>query len=170
MQGSKWRTALAPLRRISRFGAVCTLYLAIVWSFDYIYFPWLTLKFRSLVFLPLFLSIFLVSWAGYYLHEYFQEDVLLTGRIGDWLNRPGKGGIGTRIKTLIVGNPRCTFAAIATWWSPLHAYLFFNRDPTFRAPSFIKALAKGSFYCALFWGVVGESILFSWQMAKHLLR
>lgn len=165
-----WQTVVAPLGRVSRFGAVYALYLAIIWSFDYVYFPWLTIKFRSLVFLPLFLSIFLVSWGGYYLYRYFQEDVLFTDRINDWLNRPGKGGIQGRLKALVVGNPGCTFAAIAMWWSPLHAHLFFRRDKTFRLASLIQNLAKGSFFCALFWGVIGDSILFSWDLVKHLLQ
>ena len=165
-----WQTLVAPLRRISRFGAVYALYLAIVWSFDYVYFPWLTIRFQWLVILPLFLSIFLVSWGGYYLYQYFQEDVLLTDRINAWLNQPGHGGIRGKLKALIVGNPGCTFAAIATWWSPLHAYLFFRRDKTFRLSGLIQSLARGSFFCALFWGVIGESIVLSWNLVKHLLH
>lgn len=165
-----WQRVSARLRRVSKFGAVYSLYLAIVWIFDYVYFPWLTIKFRFLVFIPLYLSIFLVCWGGYYLYEYFKEDVLLTDRIKAWLNEPGKGKIRARIKLSIVSNPGFTFAAIATWWSPLHAYLFFRRDKTFHLASLIKSLAKGSLFCAAFWGIIGESILFLWDVVKGFLR
>jgi hypothetical protein len=165
------RTILAlPLKRASRFGGAYALYLAIVWLFDYIYFPWLTIKFHSLVYVPLFLSVFLVSWGGYYLYEYFQEDVFFTEKINGWLARPGTGRIRGKLKRLIASNPRCTFAAISTWWSPLHAYVFFRRDETFEFTSFIKALATGSFFCAVFWGTVGESFLISWHLFRTLLH
>lgn len=157
-------------RRATRFGGVYALYLAIVWLFDYIYFPLLTIKFHALVYLPLFVSVFLVSWGGYYLYEYFQEDVFFTERINTWLEDPGAGGLRRKVKSLIVGNPRLVFAAISTWWSPLHAYVFFRRDKTFQFGSFIKALIAGSFCCAVFWGTVGESCWVSWHFFKVLLH
>ena len=170
-QNRMWRAILArAVKRVSRWGAVYALYLAIVWLFDYVYFPWLTIEFKALVFLPLFVSVFLVSWGGYYLYEYFQEDVLLTERINEWLRRPGARGLPGKLKALIVNNPRWTFAAIATWWSPLHAYVFFRREATFELTSFLKSISKGSLCCALFWGAVGESVLYSWKMFKFVLR
>lgn len=159
-----------PLKRVSKFSALYALYLSIVWLFDYVYYPWLTLKFRYLVFLPLYLSVFLVSWGGYYLYRYFREDVFFTNRINNWLRRPGKGALLGRVKALVVNNPGWTFAAVSTWWSPLHAYIFFRRDEDFRLSSFTKSIAKGSLFCALFWGVVAESVLLFWSMAKLILR
>lgn len=165
------RTVLAvPFKRASRWGGVYALYLAIVWLFDYVYFPWLTFKFRSRVFVPLYFSVFLVSWAGYYLYEYFREDVFFTEKINGWLERPAAGRIRGKLKGLIARNPRFTFAAISTWWSPLHAYVFFRREETFKFTSFIKALATGSFFCALFWGTVGESFLVSWRLFRIFLH
>ena len=166
-----WRRALAiPFRRVSKFGGVYALYLLIVWLFDYVYYPWLTLRFHALVFFPLFVSIFLVSWGGFYLYEYFQEDVFFTERINAWISREGSRGIRESIKQWILGNPRCTFAAISTWWSPLHAYIFFRRDKTFRFLPFIKALAAGSLFCSFFWGLVGESFILSWHIVRNLFR
>lgn len=158
------------IRRVSKFGGVYALYLAIVWLFDYVYFPFLTIEFHARVYLPLFVSVFLVSWGGYYLYEYFKEDVFFTERINAWLERPEPGVWRRRVKSLIVNNPRLTFAAISTWWSPLHAYIFFRRDKTFKFSSFIQALALGSFFCALFWGTVGESFVISWRLFKILLH
>ena len=90
------------LKRVSKFGALYALYLSIVWIFDYVYYPWLTLKFRYLVFLPLYVSVFLVSWGGYYLYRYFQEDVFFAERINNWLQRPVKGTLLGRFKALVV--------------------------------------------------------------------
>jgi hypothetical protein len=166
-----WRTILGVrLKRASKFSAIYALYVSIVWLFDYVYYPWLTLRFKYLVFFPLYLSVFLVSWGGYYLYRYFQEDVFLTEQINDWLRRPGGGALLRKSKALIVNNPRWTFAAIAAWWSPLHAYVFSRRSDAFELPSFLKAMAKGSFVCALFWGVVAESALLLWHFVKFLVR
>jgi hypothetical protein len=166
-----WRTILGVrLKRASKFSAIYALYVGIVWLFDYVYYPWLTLKFKYWVFLPLCLSLFLVSWGGYYLYGYFQEDVFLSEQINDWLRRPGGWTLVRKSKALIVNNPGWTFAAIATWWSPLHAYIFFRRGETFKLSSFIKAIAKGSFVCAFFWAVVAESVLFLWHLVKLLAR
>jgi hypothetical protein len=166
-----WKTILGmPLKRASKFSAIYALYVAIVWLFDYVYYPWLILKFRYLVILPLYFSLFLVSWGGYYLYAYFQEDVFLADQINDWLRRPAGWALVNRSKALIVNNPGWTFAAIAAWWSPLHAYIFTRRDETFGLAPFIKTIAKGSLVCAFFWGVVAESALLLWELAKLLVR
>lgn len=166
-----WQTDSAvAARRATKFGGVYALYLAIVWLFDYVYFPLLTIKFHAFVYFPLFVSIFLVSWGGYYLYEFFQEDVFFTERINAWLETPEAGAIRKKIKSLIVSNPRLVFAAISTWWSPLHAYVFFRRDKTFRFGPFIKALVAGSFFCAIFWGTVGESFWISWRLFRALFH
>jgi hypothetical protein len=159
----------ASFKRVSKFSMAYLLYLAIVWMFDYVYYPWLAIKFRHLMFLALYPSIFLVSWGGYYLYEYFQEDVFFTEKINAWLEQSGTHGIGTKLRSLIVSNPRCVFAAISTWWSPLHAYVFFRRDRTSTLSSLVKALAKGSFICAFFWGIVAESFLLLWGLFRLIL-
>jgi len=158
-----------PLKRASKFSMAYALYLAIVWMFDYVYYPWLTIKFRHLMFFALYPSIFLVSWGGFYLYEYFQEDVFFTEKINTWLGKSGTHGIGTKLRNLIANNPLCVFAAISTWWSPLHAYVFFRRDKTSSLSSLVKALAKGSFICAFFWGVVAESVLLLWGLFRLIL-
>lgn len=159
----------APFKRVSKFSVAYGLYLAIVWMFDYVYYPWLAIKFRYLLFLPLYPSIFLVSWGGYYLYEYFQEDVFFTEKINGWLGQAGSHAIGKRLKSLVVNNPRWVFAAIATWWSPLHAYVFFRRGESFRLASLVKALAKGSLFCTFFWGMVAESFIFLWGLFRLIL-
>ncbi len=166
-----WRRVLAePLKRASKFGAVYLLYVSIIWLFDYVYFPWLTIKFRYLVFFPLFPSIFVASWGGYYLYQYFQQDVFLTDKVNDWLERPGTGGRRAKLRSLILNKPAYVFAVVATWWSPLHAYIFFRKNQDFRLSSFLKALAIGSLCCALFWGVIGDSFIFSYSLVKAILR
>lgn len=158
-----------PLKRASKFSMAYALYLAIVWMFDYVYYPWLTIKFRHFMFLALYPSIFLVSWGGFYLYEYFQEDVFFTEKVNAWLEQSGSEGIGRRFRSLIANNPGCVFAAVATWWSPLHAYVFFRRDKTFSLASLVKALAKGSFISAFFWGIVAESFILLWGLFRLVL-
>jgi len=166
-----WRRVLAgPLKRASKFGAVYLLYVSIIWLFDYVYFPWLTIKFRYLVFFPLCPSIFVASWGGYYLYQFFQQDVFLTDKINGWLERPDAGGLRGKLRSFILNKPAYVFAAVATWWSPLHAYIFFRKNQDFRLPSFLKALAIGSLCCAFFWGVIGDSFLFSYSLIKAILR
>jgi hypothetical protein len=159
----------APLKRASKFSMAYGLYLAIVWMFDYVYYPWLAIKFRHLMFFALYPSIFLVSWGGFYLYAYFQEDVFFTEKVHAWLEQSGSQGIRRRFRSLIANNPRCVFVAVATWWSPLHAYVFFRRDKTFSLSSLVKALAKGSFICALFWGIVAESFIILWGLFRLIL-
>ncbi len=166
-----WRRVLAgPLKRASKFGAVYLLYLFIIWLFDYVYFPWLTIKFRYLVFFPLFPSIFVASWGGYYLYQHFQQDVFFTDRIHRWLDQSEPGGARSKIKSIILNRPAYVFAVVATWWSPLHAYIFFRRDRDFRLVAFLKALTIGSLFCALFWGLIGDSFIFSYSIVKAILR
>jgi hypothetical protein len=166
-----WRRVLAgPLKRASKFGAVYLLYLTIIWLFDYVYFPWLTLKFRYLVFFPLFLSIFVASWGGYYLYRHFQEDVFFTDKIHHWLERPGAGGLRGKLRSAVLNRPACVFAAVATWWSPLHAYIFLSKDQEFQLLSFLKSLTVGSLFCALFWGFVGDSLIFSYSLLKAIFH
>ena len=166
-----WQRVLAgPLKRASKFGAVYLLYLSIIWLFDYIYFPWLTLKFRYLVFFPLFPSIFVASWAGYYLYQHFQQDVFFTDKIHHWLELPGAGGLRGKIRSVVQNRPAYVFAAVATWWSPLHAYIFLRKDQDFRLLQFLKSLFVGSLLCALFWGLIGDSVIFSYGLMKAVLR
>lgn len=166
-----WRRVLeGPLKRASKFGAVYLLYVCIIWLFDYVYFPWLTIKFRYFVVVPLFPSVFVASWGGYYLYQYFQEDVFFTDRINGWLEQPGQGTMRGKLRSFILNKPAYVFAAIATWWSPLHAYIFFRKDQDFRLSSFLKALTIGSLCCALFWGVIGDSFVFSYGLIRAFLR
>jgi hypothetical protein len=159
-----------PLRKASKFSAVYALYIAIVWLFDYVYYPWLIVKFKYFVFLPLYFSLFIASWGGYYLYTFFREDVFFAEQINDWLRRPAGWALINRSKALIINNPGWTFAAIATWWSPLHAYVFSRGQKSFALGSFTKSIAKGSFVCALFWGVVAETILVLWRMTRFFLH
>ena len=100
-----------PFKKVTKFSGVYLLYLAIVWSFDYVYYPWLAIRFHSWLFLPLFPSIFLVSWGGFYLYEYFREDVFFIERINTWLKENsargwrGRGKLGRWVLVGIAGSP-----------------------------------------------------------------
>lgn len=155
-----------PLKKVTRFSGVYLLYLTIVWAFDYVYYPWLALRFHSLLFLPLYPSIFLVSWGGHYLYEYFREDVFFIERINGWLKESSSQGLKGKLKGAIRKRPGYVFAVIATWWSPLHAYIFFRKDQSREPVSLVKSLAAGSLVCAVFWGIVAESVLLLWGLGR----
>ncbi len=155
-----------PLKRVTKFSGVYLLYLSIIWGFDYVYYPWLAIHFHYLMVVPLFPSIFLVSWGGYYLYEYFREDVFFIEKINAWLREASPQSWRGRVKGAILRRPRCVFAVIATWWSPLHAYIFFRRERTQGNWALIKTLATGSLWCTLFWGVVAEVLLLLWSLAR----
>lgn len=162
--------AAHPVKRFSKISAAYALYLGIVWAFDYIYYPWLTYRFRHYMVLPLYTSLFVVSLGGYYLYQFFQEDIFFTQRIHAWLAKPCKRRWVAGAKEWVTGNPRWTFAAISTWWSPLHAYIFFRRGEGFEFWPFVKDIAKGSMFCAIFWGIVAEAILRIFTLVWHFAR
>jgi hypothetical protein len=155
-----------PFKKVTKFSGVHLLYLSIVWSFDYVYYPWLAIRFHYLLILPLFPSIFLVSWGGYYLYEYFREDVFFIERINTWLKEASPQGVRGRLKRAILRRPGYVYAVIATWWSPLHAYIFFRKEKTRGSFPLVKSLATGSLLSTLFWGVVAECVLLLWGLAR----
>jgi hypothetical protein len=159
-----------PFKKVTKFSGVYLLYLFIVWGFDYVYYPWLAIRFHYLIVLPLFPSIFLVSWGGYYLYEYFREDVFFIERINGWLKETASQGWRGSLKRAIVKRPRYVFAVVATWWSPLHAYIFFRKDKTRDTLPLVKSLATGSLLSTLFWGIVAESFLLLWGLARAVAQ
>ena len=157
-------------KRIFRFGLGGAVYLIVVWSFDYFYIPWLAIEFRYLTIFPLYLSLFVISWIGLFVYRFFREDIFLLESINEWLKKEGKYEITKALKRKVKENPLITFAAIATWWSPLHAYLFFKKDKKDNVTEYFKVFGLGSLYCALFWGVVIDIFVFMWDLAVVLLK
>ena len=51
--------------KVLKFSFAYALYVVIVLSFDYLYMPWLAIKFRYLAIIPLYFSIFAVSCSGF---------------------------------------------------------------------------------------------------------
>ncbi|MFA4817497.1 MAG: hypothetical protein WC608_02085 [Parcubacteria group bacterium] len=152
-------------KRFTKYGFFYALYVAIVVGFDWLYMPWLAIKFRYFAIVPLYFSLFIVSWLGLLLYRSFKEDMLFMEKINAWLNNEGDGDtLSSRIKAMVRGNPKKTFAAISTWWSPIHGYLYFKKDKQDKFWETSKKFAVGSFYCALFWGVVIDILIFLWDM------
>lgn len=152
-------------KRISKYGFFYALYVAIVVTFDYIYMPWLAIKFRYFTIVPLYFSLYAVSWLGLLLYRSFKEDMLFMERITAWLNNEDSGSVlSSKIKEKIRGNPKKTFIAISAWWSPIHAYLYFKRDKRDGFWEASRTFAIGSFYCTLFWGVIIDALIFFWDM------
>lgn len=144
-----------------------TLYVLIVWLFDYAYMPWLAIKFEYIMFIPLYFSICLVCYAGVYLYEFIGRDIFFINKIHTWLTKEGSSRISKTIKQLINKNPKNTFIAISIWWSPFHAYIFSRKNEEAKTAEVMKILARGSLYCALFWGVILEVLLLTWKFIKQ---
>jgi len=151
------------LKKASKFGFVYALYLAIVWAFDYVYMPWLAIKFHYAAVFPLYISVLAVSLLGLLLYRFFRENVFFLEEIVRWLNKKGESGWLNVTKGKIVRNPKLTFAVISAWWSPLHGYLFFKRDETDHYQEVLKVFSLGSLYCALFWGIIIGILVFIWK-------
>lgn len=158
------------VRRVCRFGLGGFVYLVVVLAFDYLYIPWLAIKFRYLTVIPLYVSLFAISWLGLLVYRFFGEDIFLLGAINKWLVKESNYRLVRVLKRKIIGNPQTTFAAIATWWSPLHAYLFFKKDQQDNGIEHFKIFALGSFYCASFWGIVIDVLVLLWDIAVALIK
>jgi hypothetical protein len=158
------------VKKIFRFGLGGAVYLAIVLSFDWFYMPWLAIQFRYLAIVPLYFSLFIISWIGLFVYRFFREDIFLLGTINEWLRVEGNYKITKAIKKKMNENPKFMFAAISTWWSPLHAYLFFKKDKNDNIAEYFKAIGLGAFYCSLFWGVVIDVLVLAYDLAVFLFK
>jgi len=146
------------------------LYVLIVWLFDYAYMPWLAIRFEYIMFVPLYFSIFIVCYGGVYLYEFIGRDIFFINKIQAWLlTKEGSSRISETIRQLINRNPENTFIAISIWWSPFHAYLFSRKSEKTKSAEVARMLAKGSLYCALFWGVILEALLLAWRVFKQFI-
>jgi hypothetical protein len=157
-------------RKVSKFISMYGLYIGIVWTFDYAYMPWLAIKFRYLTFFPLYFSLFAVCSMGLFLYEFFNEDMFFKEKLQEWLSKDGKYKFTRVLKKKINSNPNMTFAAIATWWSPLHAYIYFRKGEENHFWNVITLFGKGSFYCAFFWGVIAFILSALWDLTKLIIK
>lgn len=141
-----------------------------VWVFDYLYMPWLAIRFRYLTFFPLYISLLAVCLAGLIFYDSFKEDIFFKEKIKKWLAKEGKYKITKKLKHLINSNPNVTFAAIATWWSPLHAYIYFREGDKNHFGEIVRLFSKGSFYCSFFWGVIAFILSALWDLGKLIIK
>lgn len=152
-----------------KFLLMYSLYFSIVGSFDYLYMPWLAIRFKYLTFFPLAISLFVVCILGLFLYEFFQEDMFLKEKILSWINEDSKIKLLSKLKCKIRGNPRVMFVVIAMWWSPLHAYIFFRKEDSRVWSEVFEKISKGSLYCAIFWSLVIDVFVALWDFGKFLI-
>lgn len=146
------------------------IYLCLVWAFDYLYMPWLAIRFRYLTFFPLYISLLVVCFVGLVIYDFLKEDIFFKKKIREWLAKDGKYKLTRKIKHLINSNPNLTFAAIATWWSPLHAYIYFREGEKNHFWEIVQLFGKGSFHCAFFWGFVAFVLSGLWDLGKLIIK
>ena len=153
--------------KLTRFGVVYALVVAIIWVFDYLYMPWLGIKFQYLTIIPLFFSLLLVCWVGLNIYDFFGEDVFFIGKIKPWLDEKSSWRVIEWIKQIIRRSPKATFIAVSTFWSPLHGYLFFRTEDDNLAKA-LRKIVEGSVYCAIFWGIVISLLVLIWKCIKNI--
>jgi len=155
---------------ISKFVSMYGLYLFIVLTFDFIYMPWLAIRFKYFAIFPLYISLFIVSLVGLLIYEFFKEDMFFSEKIRVWLLKEGKYWTTKALKRFMNSNPKIMFAAIAIWWSPLHAYIFFREGSKNDLCTVLKSIGRGSLYCALFWGVAIDVLVALWYLGKYFIN
>lgn len=154
------------MTKVLKFSFAYVLYVSIVVSFDYFYMPWLAIRFRYLAVIPLYFSIFAISWIGLLLYRRFQDDVLLVEKVKEWINGESKNRTVRFLKSKIKSNPRIAFVAISIWWGPLHSYLYFKKNTDDNVTGVARSMGLGSLYCALFWGVIIDFAVAIWDTAS----
>lgn len=145
--------------KLTRFGVVYALVLVTIWAFDYLYMPWLGIKFQYLAFIPLFFSLLLICSVGLCLYDFFGEDVFFIEKIRPWIEKKSSWKLIEWIKQSVRQSPKATFVVISAFWSPLHGYLFFRKEDDSRS-MVLKRIIEGSVYCAIFWGILIGTIVF----------
>lgn len=156
-----------------KLAIVYGFYLGMVWGFDYVYMPILTIKFGySMIFL-LYPSLFLISLWGLWIYNVMAkslqfDDIFFIGEISDWMKRK-ENGFWARMRNFLVRSDRLVFVVVSVWWSPFHAYLYRKYNNQIQKESFweiIKNIAHGSIYCTLFWGGIADLVWAIWNLAK----
>jgi len=180
--------------------------------FDWIYMPWLAVKFPYLAVVPLYFSLFSISIIGILVVKCSKRDVLMVGAMDRWLNRDSSVEILLKIEGRIkrsmfaqrfnfkwvcfvvnpirniflflfkefvsvvnllkrkaIKNPKLKFVLISIWWGPLHSFLFFEKEFGMSVKSVLKSFLEGSFYCAVFWGLVIDVLVVLWNIIVHLI-
>lgn len=118
--------------------------------FDYVYLPWLTYKFGTCVFAPLYPSILLMNIIGVYLYDFLGEDILFVEFGSNWLFKDGnKTNV---IKKYLRKSKKVIFITLSVWPSPIASYIFFRKEKGESLKTIFLSIAEGSVYCTIVWG------------------
>ena len=142
--------------KISKFGFLYLIAAGIYYVFDFIYMPWLAIRFGYKLFFPLYPSMLFANFAGVYAYDYFKEDVLFIELGKNWLTNDS--GKLITIKNMFRKNKWLTFVTLSIWPSPIASYLFFRKTTNDSPWTKLRVIGVGSIFCTAFWGG-GLSIL-----------
>lgn len=141
-------------KKAFKFTFAYVLATAIYYVFDYVYLPWLGIKFGFTVFAPLYSSIVIVNFLGVYLYDFLKEDVLFLELGKNWIK--SDTGRLLKFKKYVRESKRLTFIALSIWPSPIASYLFFRKSSKKQFWQVFGVIAIGSIYCtAVYGGVLG---------------
>lgn len=136
--------------KVSKFSVSYAAMTGVYYLFDFVYMPWLTIKYGYKVFIPLYPSILIVNLAGLYAYNLLGEDLLFIDFGKTWLSIDS--GKFDRVKKIIRSNQKLTFIFLSIWPSPIAGYLFLRQSAQEPFSKVFKATAIGSIFCAAFWG------------------
>ena len=137
-------------KKTLRFTFAYVLVTAIYYLFDYVYMPWLGIKFGFAFFIPLYPSILIVNFLGVYLYDFFKEDVLFLELGKNWIEN--NTGRFLKVKKVIRNSKKLTFVTLSIWPSPIASYLFFRKNSEKQPWEVFKIIAFGSVLCTAVFG------------------
>lgn len=137
-------------RKGRRFVLAYLVCSGVFFLFEWIYMPWLTVKFGYWMFVPLFPSIVVANFLGVYLYDFLGEDILFMEFGSSWINEVG--GKMEPLKKRIRNSKKLIFIGLSIWPSPIAGYLFFRDEIGRSKPATFKAIVAGSIPCTIVWG------------------
>lgn len=145
------------IKKAGKFIVAYYFVVAVYYLFDFVYMPWLTLKFGYLVFLPLYPSILVANFLGLYAYDYFDEDVFFLEIGRNWIENSDSKL--ESVKKILRKSKKLIFVSLSIWPSPIAGYLFFRKKKNEPTLKILGIMATGSIFCTAFWGG-GLSILY----------
>lgn len=160
------REIIQKLKQKGRKFVVAYLLCAGVYAlFEWVYMPWLTVKFGIWMFVPLYPSILFANFLGLYLYDWLGEDVLFMEFGSSWIEE--EGGRFEPMKNYLRKSRKKIFVALSIWPSPIASYLFFRKEKKEAVAKVFQNIALGSVFCTLVWGGVCSLL---WVVVTQIIQ
>lgn len=141
-----------------KFAAAYVLATVIYLLFDYVYMPWLAIRFEFWMVLPLYPSILIANFLGLFIYDWFQEDILFIELGRNWIDSEGEQFM--TLKEFLRRSAKFSFVALSIWPSPIAGYLLLRNGVDESRWQAFKIIALGSIPCAMVWSGVAGLVVF----------